>query len=161
MTRLPNAAMPAHTIRAAGDDDRHRLADLLAADDSASTWSLEAVGRCLSSSAVRSAYFVADRDGQLLGGAGIRPLAGAVADVFELGGVCVDRRHRRCGLALALVEHCFAVALAFGYRQCYAEMAAATPAATGLLGGRGFSSLPQPLGRTGRTDTERWYLRDL
>ncbi len=153
--------MPAHVLRAAGDDDRPGLADLLLPGDTVSTWSVGAVELCLSAGAVRAAYFVADGNGQLLGGAGIRPLAGAVADVFELGGVYVHSRYRRCGLATALLEHCMAVALAFGYRQCYAEVTAATPAAAGLLGGRGFSTLQQPLGRTGRTDAERWYLRDL
>ena len=161
MTGFPTAAMPAHTIRAADDGDRHGLADRLRAADTASTWSAAVIESCLSSSTVRAAYFVVDRDGRLLGGAGIRPLAGAVADVFELGGVYVEPRHRRRGLATALVEHCMAVALAFGYRQCYAEVTVATLPATRLLGGRGFSSLPRPLGRTGRTDTEHWYLRDL
>ena len=161
MSGFPKAVPPAHVVLAAQAGDRHRLSELLFAGATVSTWSFEAIGHCLSSLQARAAYFLADREGLLLGGAGIRPLPGAVADVCELGGIYVDERFRRRGLGASLVEHCMAVALAFGYRQCYAELTAVTPAAARLLGGHGFSALGLPMGRTGRTDAAGWYLRDL
>ncbi len=109
----------------------------------------------------RAAYFVLTDDGVVVGGGGFGPLPGARSEVCELRELCLLPQARGQGAATGLVEHCLAVALAFGYRHCYAELVHTMRPAVRLLERTQFSVLNQPVGQTGHYLCDRWYLRDL
>ncbi len=109
----------------------------------------------------RAAYFVVTQAMNVVGGAGLAPLTGARSEVCELRDLCMLPQARGHGVATDLVEHCLAVALAFGYRHCYAELVQSMRPAASVLERLGFSRLNQPVGDTGRFLCDRWYLRDL
>lgn len=154
MIRNPDSDMQPWILRPYGARDREALAGLLASlppgADAAATASAEGSG-----------YFVAEIDGEVVGGAGFGPRAGARPEVCELKRVIVHPHWRRQGLGTALIDHCMAIALACGYRHCYAELEAASRAAILLLAGRGFSTLDRPVGADANRRADRWFLRDL
>ena len=72
-------------------------------------------------SAPRAAFFVLVRDGQVLGGAGIAPLAGGDPDVCELRKMYFLGEARGQGQGRRLLQHCIEAARRLGYRRCYLE----------------------------------------
>ena len=109
----------------------------------------------------RAAYFIVESEGRIVGGGGFGPLPGARIEVCELRELWLLPEARGQGAATELAEHCLAVALAFGYRHCYAELLHTLRPAMRLLERLQFSLLNQPVGRTGRYLCDRWFLRDL
>jgi putative acetyltransferase len=109
----------------------------------------------------RSAYFVIEADGAVLGGAGIAPLEGGDADVCELRKMYFLPALRGRGAGLALIEHCLHTAARLGYRQCYLETLAGMKAAQALYERVGFHRIPQPMGGTGHHGCDRYYIRNL
>lgn len=112
---------------------------------------------------LRAAYFVItdERSGEVVGGAGIRALPGTRPQVCELREVWLAPEARGQGQSTGLVEHCLVTGLAFGYRQCYAQIAAPMRAAAALLRASGFSRLDRPLAPAGAPLCDLWYLRDI
>lgn len=105
----------------------------------------------------RAAYFVVERDGRVLGGGGIAPLAGADESVCELRKMYFLPEARGHGLGEALVRRCLAAARESGYRKCYLETLAGMDAAVALYEKLGFERLERPLGATGHFGCNRYY----
>jgi putative acetyltransferase len=112
-------------------------------------------------SAPRSAYFVAERAHELLGGAGVAPLAGAEPAVCELRKMYLVPHARGLGLGRALLEAALAAARAHGFRRCYLETLRGMDRARDLYLASGFEPLPGPLGCTGHFGCDAWYARAL
>ena len=112
-------------------------------------------------SAPRSAYFVVERDGRVLGGGGIAPLAGATDDVCELRKMYFLPEARGHGLGERLLRHCLEVARGLGYRTCYLETLTGMDAAIALYEKLGFQRLSAPMGDTGHHGCNRYYARSL
>jgi len=108
--------------------------------------------------APRSAYFVIDSSGQVQGGAGIAPLAGADAGTCDLRKMSFLPAARGRGLGEAIVGRCLEQARDFGYRRCYLETLTGMDAAMRLYERLGFKPLPGPLGETGHFSCDRHYL---
>ncbi len=109
----------------------------------------------------RSAYFVIEERGRVLGGGGIAPLEGGDDDTCELRKMYFQPELRGRGLGRALLERCLEQARAHGFRRCYIETLTGMDAAMSLYESTGFSPLSAPLGATGHHGCDRYYMREL
>ena len=109
----------------------------------------------------RSAYFVVEVDGQLVGGGGIAPLRGTYQNICELQKFYVLPEHRGKGYGRALLEACLAFAREQGFQRCYIETVEQMNTAEALYHKAGFEPIAMPLGNTGHHACDRWYVRVL
>lgn len=109
----------------------------------------------------RTLYFVALSGGEVVGGAGVAPLAGADPLTCELQRMYLRADARGRGIGDALLERCLAAAKQFLYVRCYLETVAQMQAALEFYGRHGFRDLQSPLGRTGHEHNDRWMMRPL
>lgn len=109
----------------------------------------------------RCAYFVAEREGELIAGGGIAPLAGGEADVCELRKMYALMPARGLGVGRRLLELCLEAARAEGFRACYLETLRHMHRARALYEKAGFRPLDGPLGATGHHGCDSWYALEL
>jgi len=109
----------------------------------------------------RSLYFVALLGGELVGGAGVAPLAGADPLTCELQRMYLRADARGRGIGEALLERCLAAARQFLYVRCYLETVTEMRAAREFYGRHGFRDLSSRLGETGHEHNDRWLVRPL
>ena len=109
----------------------------------------------------RAAYFVVERDGVVIGGAGIAPLDGGDADTCELRKMYFLPEARGLGLGRAMLERCLEAARAFGYRRCYLETLTGMDQAQALYVKLGFVRIPAACGATGHHGCDRFYEKRL
>ncbi|NCT73588.1 MAG: GNAT family N-acetyltransferase [Chitinophagaceae bacterium] len=109
----------------------------------------------------RSGYFVAEQDGQLLGGAGIFPTAGLPADTCELVKMYLVPAARGKGLGRMLVDHSMEQARSAGFSQVYLETMPELKQALAMYARLGFEYIDQPMGNSGHTGCSLWMLRTL
>ena len=84
-----------------------------------------------------AAYFVLERDGRVVGGGGIAPLAGGDPEVCELRKMYFLGEVRGHGQGRRMLQHCLETARRLGYRRCYLETLTGMDAAQHLyVGGR-------------------------
>ncbi len=106
-----------------------------------------------------SAYFVVEKDGRIIGGAGIAPLDNGPASTCELQKMYFLAEARGLGIGTQMIEHCMDVARAFGFSQCYLETMPYMKAAQKLYLKNGFEYLDAPLGDTGHYECPVWMLK--
>lgn len=111
--------------------------------------------------APRSAYFVVEEAGKVVGGAGIAPLAGGDADTCELRKMYFLPAARGRGLGARMLRRCLETARALGFRRCYLETLTGMDDAMRLYERAGFRRLPAALGDTGHFSCDRHYLLEL
>ncbi|MBM5810780.1 MAG: GNAT family N-acetyltransferase [Gammaproteobacteria bacterium] len=111
--------------------------------------------------APRSAYFVLEADGRVLGGAGIAPLAGAEPDVCELRKMYFLPEVRGRGLGARLLAICLDAARGFGYRRCYLETLTGMDEAQRLYARAGFRRLCAAQGATGHFGCDQHFELEL
>lgn len=111
--------------------------------------------------APRHAYFVLERAGRVLGGAGVAPLAGGDPETCELRKMYFLPEARGIGAGTAMMERCLATARGFGFTRCYLETLTGMDAAMRLYERSGFTRIDAPLGATGHGGCNRFYLLDL
>jgi putative acetyltransferase len=109
----------------------------------------------------RSAYFVIDEDGIVLGGGGVAPLEGGDADVCELRKMYFLPQARGRGAGAAMMARCLDAARGFGFRECYLETLSGMDAAMKLYERSGFGRIDAPRGDTGHGGCNTFYLRAL
>lgn len=103
----------------------------------------------VSFSVPRSAYFVLDAGGEVVGGAGFQPLKGGDAGVCELQKMYIRRDFRGKGWGRALLEKCMAEAKRADFGVCYLESLPELKDALRLYEAAGFSYIPERMGNTG------------
>jgi putative acetyltransferase len=108
-----------------------------------------------------SAYFVLQREGRVVGGGGLAPLAGGEPGVCELRKMYLLPEARGSGQGRAMLDLCLETARRFGYGRCYLETLTGMDAAMRLYERAGFTRLCAPLGATGHFGCDRWYAREL
>lgn len=111
--------------------------------------------------APRCAYFVVERDGEILGGGGVAPLEGGDPAVCELRKMYFLPALRGLGAGRGLIQHCLDSARHFGFRRCYLETLCGMTEARRLYERTGFQLIDGPLGATGHGGCNTFYLMEL
>jgi putative acetyltransferase len=109
----------------------------------------------------RSAYFVVTYKNQVLGGAGIAPLADEDATVCELQKMYFSPKSRGLGLGKKMIQICLNYAKNNGFTQCYLETMPNMKQAQGLYQHMGFQYIKTPLGNTGHFSCPVWMIKSL
>ncbi len=109
----------------------------------------------------RSAYFVAEVDGVIVGGGGIYPTDGLPDDTCELVKMYLLPAARGTGLGRTLIEKCLAVAKEKGYKKVYLESMPELKQALNIYAKFGFEYLEGPMGNSGHTGCSLWMMKQL
>lgn len=109
----------------------------------------------------RSAYFVIEKEGKIIGCAGIAPLANGAPDVCELQKMYFLPETRGLGLGSQMMETCLQKAKDFGFAKCYLETMPYMEAAQKLYRKSGFDYLDEPMGCTGHSSCPVWMIKTL
>jgi putative acetyltransferase len=108
-----------------------------------------------------SAYFIAEKEGQVLGGAGIFPTEGLPEATCELVKMYLSPSARGLGLGRQMITHCLETAKETGYTSVYLETMPELKKAVSVYEKFGFSFLPAPMGNTGHSGCDIWMLKEL
>jgi len=106
-------------------------------------------------------YFVIERQGEILGGAGIAPLLCHKEDICELQKMYYLPIVRGTGLGAQMIRKCLATAKQYGYKKCYLETMPYMKAAQRLYLKNGFDYLENALGDTGHYSCSVYMLKKL
>jgi putative acetyltransferase len=108
-----------------------------------------------------SCYFVAERDGVLLGGGGIYPTDGLPQGTCELVKMYLHRDSRGMGLGKLLIRKNLDFAKQAGYTQVYLETMPELKQALNVYAKFGFEYLQGPMGNSGHHGCSLWMLKEL
>lgn len=108
-----------------------------------------------------SVYFVAELNGEIVGGGGIYPTDGLPADTCELVKMYLLPHARGAGLGRTLIEKCLASAKEAGYKQVYLESMPELKQALKVYAKYGFEYLKGPMGNSGHTGCSLWMIKSL
>lgn len=109
----------------------------------------------------QSMYFVVEKEGKIIGGAGIAPLANGSSEVCELQKMYFLPETRGLGIGSKMMETCLEKAKHFGFKQCYLETMPYMEAAQKLYVKSGFVYIDAPMGDTGHCSCPVWMLKML
>ena len=109
----------------------------------------------------RSAFFVIETAGTVLGCGGIAPLEGANGKICELRKMYFYPALRGKGWGRRMVAQCLDVARELGYERCYLETVERMERANVLYQKMGFKESCEPLGNTGHSSCESYYIKNL
>jgi putative acetyltransferase len=109
----------------------------------------------------RSAYYLYEEDGAVLGGGGIAQLQGGDTDTCELKKMYFLSAGRGKGLGQQVLDACLQAARNFEYRYCYLETFNTMTLAMKLYERNGFERIKGPLGNTGHFACDTFYLKKL
>ncbi len=109
----------------------------------------------------RSAYFVIDMNGEIVGGAGYFPTKGLPENVCELVKLYVAKKFRGNGYGQTLLEKCMKEAKEDGFKKMYIESMPELANAIGMYEKNGFYFMDHSLGNSGHSGCDVWMLKDL
>ena len=109
----------------------------------------------------RCAYFVVEREGRVVGGAGVAPLEGGDPGVCELRKMYFLPEARGIGAGAAMMARCLQAARDLGFRQCYLETLTGMDSAMKLYERSGFRRISCSMGHTGHGGCNTFYLLEL
>ena len=109
----------------------------------------------------RTAFYVVEFKSQVMGGAGIAPLAGAGHKICELRKMYFLKKLRGLGAGNELLRICLNTAREMNYTQCYLETLTHMDSAKTLYEKFDFKPLTQPMGSTGHFGCDAWYSLNL
>lgn len=107
----------------------------------------------------KSAYFVIENEGKILGGAGVKQLENEDTNTCELQKMYVLSEARNLGLGAKLMQNCLQKAIEFEFESCYLETMPYMEVAQELYRKVGFDYICSPLGNTGHTSCPIWMLK--
>ena len=108
-----------------------------------------------------SAYFVIEKDGEIIGGAGIAPLENGPKDTCELQKMYFLQQARGLGLGSKMMELCISTAVKMDYKKCYLETMPYMEDAQKLYKKSGCTYLNAPMGNTGHSSCPVWMIKQL
>ena len=108
-----------------------------------------------------SFYFIAEKDHQLVGGAGIFPTENLPEGTCELVKLYLHKDARGTGLGKELLNTALQWAKEFGYRQVYLESMPELSKAVTIYENVGFKRIHQPLGNSGHCGCDIWMIKDV
>ena len=109
----------------------------------------------------KAVYFVVEKDGKIIGGAGVSQLENEAETICELQKMYFLPEARGLGLGTQMMEKCLQSAKDFGYEKCYLETMPYMLDAQKLYKKVGFEYLCEPLGNTGHTSCPVWMIKKL
>ena len=109
----------------------------------------------------RSAYFVLEVEGKVVGGGGVSPLEHGEPDVCELRKMYFLPEARGLGAGKAMIARCLDTARELGFKRCYLETLTGMDAAQAIYRKHGFTPRCAPMGNTGHHGCDRWFIRTL
>jgi len=109
----------------------------------------------------RSIYWIAQKDGEIIGGCGIYLTPELPEGCAELVKLYLSSSERGKGAGRMLLEKSIESAKRLGYRQLYLESMPELSRAIGLYEKVGFRSIPGPLGNSGHFGCAIWMIKDL
>ena len=112
-------------------------------------------------SARDSAYFIAEVEGNIVGGSGVFPTHGLPEGCCELVKLYLLSEMRGQGLGLMLMEKCFQKAIDLGFSEMYLETMPELRTAIGLYEKAGFTFLTGPMGQSGHFGCNLWMIKQL
>ena len=108
-----------------------------------------------------AAYFIAEQDGQVVGGGGIFPSPGLPAGTCELVKMYLLPLARGTGIGATLMNRCLGKAKEMGFVNMYIETLPELKKAISVYEKFGFNYLDKPLGNTGHFGCSVWMLKSL
>lgn len=108
-----------------------------------------------------SEYWVAEEDGEIIGGCGVFSTPGLPEGCAELVKLYLSASYRGKGIGKQLMEITFDSARKFGYKQLYLESLPELSRAISLYEKAGFRFINGPLGNSGHFGCNIWMLKDL
>lgn len=109
----------------------------------------------------KEVYFILERNGEVVGGGGIKTLLDNNDHICELQKMYFVPEIRGKGYGKLLIDKCIDTAIEFGYKQCYLESAIELKTAIHLYQKNKFEHLDGPLGGTGHYSCSVWMIKDL
>jgi putative acetyltransferase len=109
----------------------------------------------------RAAYFVVEKDGAILGGAGVSQLQNEAETICELQKMYFMPQARGQGIGAKMMDKCLEAAKSFGYEKCYLETMPYMEAAQKLYRKSGFDYICEPMGNTGHNACPVWMIKEL
>ena len=109
----------------------------------------------------KSIYFVIEKDGKIIGGAGVMQLENSDENICELQKMYLLPEGRGLGLGKTLIDNCIEKATEFGFEGCYIETMTYMEAAQKLYKKVGFYNLDKQMGNTGHSSCQVWMLKKL
>ena len=106
-----------------------------------------------------SVYWIAEEDGELLGGCGIFPTDGLPEGCAELAKFYLLPRSRGKGIGKQLMLQCFESVRQLGYRQIYLESFPELADAVSMYRKAGFTDLPHAWGNSGHFACTIWMVK--
>ena len=109
----------------------------------------------------KSAYFVVEQNGKIIGSAGVAPLENEVETICELQKMYFLPEARGLGIGSQMMKICLQSAKDFGFEKCYLETMPFMHDAQKLYKKVGFKYISSPMGSTGHVSCPIWMLKDL
>lgn len=109
----------------------------------------------------KSALFVAEEDGLVLGCCGIFPTNNLPEDTTELAKFYLSKEARGKGIGKLLLEKCLEKAQDLGYKKVYLESIPEFSKAVSIYEKQGFQYLQKPLGNSGHSGCDLWMIKEL
>ena len=108
-----------------------------------------------------AAYFIAEQEGNIVGGGGIFPSPGLPAGTCELVKMYILPLARGTGIGATLMNKCMSKAKELGFVSMYIETLPELKKAISVYEKFGFNYLDNPLGDTGHFGCSVWMLKSL
>lgn len=115
----------------------------------------------LFASTPKSGYFIAEKDGVIVGGAGYFPTEGLPGTTCELVKMYLNASVRGMGLGRKMIDYVLAAAKEAGYEEVYLETMPELNKAVKVYEQFGFHYLQGPMGNSGHNGCDIWMLRKL
>ena len=109
----------------------------------------------------KSAYFVAEINGNIVGGGGIFPTDGLPDETCELVKMYLLPEARGKGLGRTIIAHCLKSAAEYGFTSVYLESMPELKQALSIYEKFGFEYLSAPIGNSGHFGCDLWMLKKL
>jgi putative acetyltransferase len=109
----------------------------------------------------KAIYYVLEKEGKIIGGAGISQLDNSDENICELQKMYFLHEARGKGLGFRVIQMCLEKATAFGFEKCYLETLPEMKTAQHLYIKSGFEYIDAPLGATCHTSCPIWMIKEL
>jgi putative acetyltransferase len=110
---------------------------------------------------IGAAYFIAEQEGNIVGGGGIFPSPGLPVGTCELVKMYLLPPARGVGIGATLMNKCMSKAKEMGFVSMYIETLPELKKAISVYEKFGFNYLDKPLGDTGHFGCSVWMLKSL